>query len=88
MIHFLYGAIAMCAATLALFFLRFYRRTADRFFLYFCASFFLEALSRVAFVALDQAPSDDSWYYLLRIVEYGLILVAIVDKNIVRRPRS
>ena len=26
--------------------------------------------------------------YLLRIVEYGLILAAIVDKNVVRRPRS
>jgi hypothetical protein len=86
MTDFLYGAIAMAAGVITLGFMRFYRRTGDRFFLYFSASFGLECLSRVLFVLLQWREDDNKWFYLLRVVAYGLILAAIVDKNVRRAP--
>lgn len=86
MSDFLYGAISMAAATAALFFLRFYRRTRDRFFLYFFAAFGLECTSRLLAVLLRWDDQGNSAFYILRLVAYGLILVAIVDKNLPRTP--
>ena len=82
--NFLYGAISMAAATAALFFLRFYRRTGDRFFLYFFASFALESTSRLLAVVLQWGDQNSDWFYVLRVIAYGLILVAIIDKNLPR----
>jgi uncharacterized membrane protein HdeD (DUF308 family) len=88
MADFLYGAIAMAAVTAALFFMRFYRRTGDRFFLYFFASFGIEAVSRLFSVVFGWTDSNNSWFYILRVVAYGLILIAIVDKNLPRATRE
>jgi uncharacterized membrane protein HdeD (DUF308 family) len=83
--NFLYGAISMAAAIAALFFLRFYRRTGDRFCLYFFASFALESTSRLLAVLLQWGDQNSEWFYVLRVGAYGLILIAILDKNL---PRS
>ena len=40
----MYGAISMASLTIALFFLRFWRNTGDRFFLWFALSFFIEGV--------------------------------------------
>ncbi len=77
----LLGAIAMASLMAALFFLRFWYSTRDRFFLFFAASFFLEAVNRVVFWRAVEPNNDVSLYYLLRLVTYALIIVAIVDKN-------
>jgi hypothetical protein len=82
---YLYGAIATACAVAGLLFLRFYRRTHDRFFLYFVASFWLEAVTRTCAAFLDLSDSGDSPIFVLRIVAYGLILAAIFDKNLPRR---
>lgn len=84
MSNFLYGAIFMAAATAAIFFLRFYRRTRDRFFMYFFASFALESSSRL--LAVMWGDQNNDWLYVLRIVTYALILIAIIDKNLPREP--
>ena len=86
--NFLYGAISMAAATAALFFLRFYRRTGDRFFLYFFASFAIESVCRVLAVIFQWDDQNNTLFYVLRIVAYGLILAATVDKNLLRAPPS
>jgi hypothetical protein len=75
------GAIAAGAATVALFFLRFWRQTRDRFFLLFAAAFALEAIDRAALAMLPYADEDEPLFYLVRLVAYGLILVAIWQKN-------
>lgn len=80
------GAIAMASFIAGLFFLRFWKSTGDRFFLYFAASFFIEGLNR--------ALMDFNWgqdesmpgRYLVRLLAYSLILVAIWEKN--RAPRN
>ncbi|MES2264106.1 MAG: DUF5985 family protein [Pseudomonadota bacterium] len=75
------GAIACASLVVALFFLRFWRSTRDRFFLYFSISFALEAISRLLLGAVLNAAEELPEFYLLRLLAYLLILIAIVDKN-------
>jgi hypothetical protein len=84
MLALLAGAVAMGSLVIALFFLRFWRTTQDRFFLYFALSFLIEGVHR--FVAgLDMTASEDTpHHYLLRLIAYLLILWAIVEKNLPR----
>lgn len=74
------GAVAMASLTIALFFLRFWKTTHDRFFLLFTLSFLLEAISRLLYLTHPQ-QADDPMIYAIRLLAYVLILVAIVDKN-------
>jgi hypothetical protein len=81
----LIGAIAMASLTAALFFLRFWRDTGDSFFLLFSASFFLEAANRAG-LGLSRDPNEASpLFYLVRLLSFVLILIAIAQKN--RRKR-
>lgn len=75
------GAIGAASATVALFFLRFWRQTRDPFFLLFAAAFVLEAIDRIALALLPYAGEDEPFFYLVRLLAYGLILVAIWRKN-------
>lgn len=77
----LIGGIAVASLIAGLFFFRFWRTTHDRFFLFFALSFWIEGAQRFfvyRYAGLDEA---DPMYYLPRLVAYGLIIVAIVDKN-------
>ena len=77
----LVGIIATGSLTAALFFLRFWRHTRDRFFLFFALSFAIEGVNRIA-LYLPIGPNEEApVYYLVRLVAYGLIVAAIVDKN-------
>ena len=75
------GAIAALSATVALFFLRFWRQTRDSFFILFAAAFLLEAVNRVALAVVTYADEDEPVFYLIRLLSYGLIIVAIWRKN-------
>ena len=78
------GAICMSSLVIALFFLRFWRNSGDRFFLYFALSFFIEGLHRL-YSALNDAGGEDSpMHYRIRLLAYGLILGAILEKNLPR----
>ena len=85
--EFLYGAIATAAAVAGLVFLRYYQRTHDRLFVFFAASFWLEALGRILAVSLPGFDDNSSNIFLLRFVSYALILAAIFDKNLVVQRR-
>ncbi len=77
----LLGANAMAAAIAALFFLRFWRDTRDRFFLFFAAAFFIDAANRVG-LAIDQYSEEtEPVYYLVRLLSFSLILAGIAYKN-------
>ncbi|HSV33926.1 MAG TPA: DUF5985 family protein [Ramlibacter sp.] len=80
----LMGAIAVASLIAGLFFFRFWRQTHDRFFLYFTLSFWIEAVNRVALGLLVGADEEGALFYSIRLVAYGLILLAIWQKN---RPR-
>jgi hypothetical protein len=83
------GGIATASIIAAVFFLRFWRSSGDRFFLYFAASFFIEGVNRFVLYLAVGLQEEAPVYYLIRLVAYGLILVAIVAKNRERRaPKS
>jgi hypothetical protein len=75
------GAIAMASLVAAMFFLRFWKNTRDRFFLFFAISFFVEALNRVALGLTAVSNEQEPFFYLVRLCAFVLIIVAIVDKN-------
>jgi hypothetical protein len=79
------GAIAVASLLAGLIFLRFWRQSRDRFFLYFALSFALEGLNRIALGMLTTLKEDNPLLYSVRVVAYGLIVLAIWQKN--RRPR-
>jgi hypothetical protein len=81
----LLGAIAMASIVAALFFLRFWRSTGDRFFMFFALSFFIDGINRIVLAPSAQGNDEVPEYYLVRLLTYGLILYAIFDKN---RPRK
>jgi zinc transporter ZupT len=82
------GAIAMASIIIALFFLRFWRSTRDRFFMYFALSFAIEGAHRVVSALLFQENEDSPLHYLVRLLAYGLILWAILEKNLPERKRK
>jgi len=84
MIEFLLGATAMATAIVGLVFLRFYRRTRDRFFLFFAGAFWLETLGRVWMWQRNPLDENETVVYVIRLIAYGLILAAILDKNLRR----
>jgi hypothetical protein len=81
MILFLSGLLVAGYAVAALFFLRFWRQTRDRLFIYFGSAFVLLAVQRAALAASDTLPFETVWYYVLRLLAFVLIIVAIVEKN-------
>lgn len=82
------GAVAMSSAVAALFFAKFWRRTRDRFFLLFSLAFALDAMTRFSLGLVEIPDESQPYFYLARLVTFGLILLAIVDKNRAFRPGS
>jgi hypothetical protein len=77
----LLGAIAMASLTIGLFFLRFWRDTGDRFFLFFAAAFGIEGMIRVAQGLSVVSEEREPLFYLVRLFSFLLIISAVVDKN-------
>jgi hypothetical protein len=77
----LLGAVAMASLVAGLFFLRFWRDTRDRFFLLFALAFGLDAVNRAILGTIAFSEEQEPFFYLIRLVTFGLILGAIIDKN-------
>ncbi len=77
----LIGAIAACCIVIGLFFLRFWRKTHDIFFLFFAISFFLEGFNRVSLVMFASLHEASPSYYFIRLISYSFIIIAILFKN-------
>jgi quinol-cytochrome oxidoreductase complex cytochrome b subunit len=84
MTSFLFGTVAMASLVAALFFLRFWRKTGDRFFLFFALAFLVDAIGRTILGVQTLPEEHVPLIYGGRLVTFGLILAAIIDKN--RKP--
>lgn len=75
------GALAMGFAVAGIFFFRFWKQTRDKLFMLFSAAFFMMAMNRVI-IGLDSnfRPTNEGHCWI-RLVAFGLILVAILEKN-------
>jgi len=80
----LIGATAMAALTAAVFFLRFWTRSRDPLFLLFSLAFAVDAVMRFVLSFSTHSAEDDPFYYLPRLVTFGLIIIAIAYKNVRR----
>jgi predicted membrane-bound spermidine synthase len=78
---FLAGAVMMAYVVIGLFFLRYWRKTRDRFFGLFSLSFFLLALERNVIAANDVQIEELPKFYVIRLVAFLTIMIAIWDKN-------
>jgi hypothetical protein len=81
MIEFLSGAVTLAYIIAAVCFVRFWRKTSDRLFLSFALAFGLFALNQVVVSALGAGDERSNYAYILRVLGFVLILVAILDKN-------
>lgn len=88
MIEYLSGAVTLGYIVAALFFLRFWRKTADRLFFAFAIAFVLLALNQALAQWLGAADERVGYTYLLRVLGFVLILAAIIDKNLSDRSRA
>ena len=75
------GALVFGYATIALYFMRFWSDTRDRLFLFFSSSFVLLAIQRLAIATTRETMENQTIFYVMRLVAFLLIIVAIVDKN-------
>jgi hypothetical protein len=77
----LLGGIAVASFVVGLFFLRYWLSSGDRLFLYFMLSFWIEGANRVAMAVTRSWNEEAPLHYVVRLLSYGLILLAIWDKN-------
>lgn len=78
--EFVVGAVAMGHFVAGLFFLRFWKKTRDRFFAWFALAFWILGLNRVVMVYMGDL-SEHHFVYWVRFAAYLVILFAILDKN-------
>jgi hypothetical protein len=74
---FVAGLLTMGYAVTSLFFAKFWTQSHDRLFGFFSAAFALLAVQRVMVAFAPQQPA----VYVLRLIAFIVIIVAIVDKN-------
>jgi hypothetical protein len=80
-VPFVSGILVAGYAIIALYFLRFWRDTRDRLFVLFAGAFAVLATQRMGLTFVTQGSHHSTWMYLLRLIAFGLILFAIIDKN-------
>lgn len=79
------GALVMACAVIGLHFLRFWKSSRDSFFLYFALAFWIQGVQWLHSGTRDDLTEYSPIYYVARLVAYGLIVMAIIRKNM-RRP--
>jgi hypothetical protein len=78
---FLWGALSMACATAGLFFLRYWRATRDRLFIFFALAFGALALNWVVLAFAHPEPEASHQVYFIRLAAFVLIIAGILDKN-------
>lgn len=79
------GAIIMGYGVACLFFLKFWRRTGDVLFLAFAAAFLLMAATPLLTTLMAIPREEQSPFYLLRLLAFLLIIVAVGRKALETR---
>lgn len=79
---YLEGGTTLASVAVAVFFLRYWRDTADRLFAVFAAAFALFGITRIALQVLDESSEARTWAYALRALTFLMIIAAVVDKNL------
>ena len=81
MASFVSGMLVAGYVVAALFFLRFWTQSRDRLFAMFAGAFGLLAIQRLALTVSGAPIEEQTMFYVLRLLAFGIIAFAIVDKN-------
>lgn len=81
MYEFISGAMTVACLVIGLFFIKFYKKIGDRFFLLFAIAFNILAFERVVLLLAQIRNETQPAIYLIRCTAFVIILVAIADKN-------
>jgi hypothetical protein len=79
--QFCWGVLAMASLVAGSFFLRYWRVTGDRLFVFFALAFAMLSINYVVLAAVDPAFEARHLIYLIRLAGFVLIIVGIADKN-------
>ena len=80
-IYFLSGAVTLGYMLAAVFFLRFWKRTADVLFVSFSVAFALLSVGQIVVASANIYVEDSSAAYLVRLAAFTLIILAVWRKN-------
>ena len=83
---FISGSTFVASAAIALFFVGFWRHSGDRLFAIFALAFAALAVNRLVLVIIGDDDENTTYVYLVRLLAFVLILIAIFDRN--RRDRA
>ena len=83
-LSFLHGTIAMACFVIGLVFLKYWRLSRDRFFIWFAAAFWVFMVGWLLKLAGPDYEEHTHYLYLPRLAGFLMILLAILLKN--RRP--
>jgi hypothetical protein len=82
MLHdFLSGGCMVAFAAIGFFFLRFWSKTRDRFFLWFAVAFWFLAVERIVLLFVGPENELRPAVYLIRLASFVLIAIAVFNKN-------
>jgi hypothetical protein len=81
LVPFSWGALTALCAIAGLLFLRFWRDTKDRLFLFFALAFWTFSLSWAGRLVVESEDEASYLLYLFRLAAFLLIIAGIVDKN-------
>lgn len=79
--QFCWGVLAMSSLIAGLIFLRYWKVTGDRLFVFFALAFAMLSINYLVLAAVVPAFEARHLIYLIRLAGFVLIIVGIVDKN-------
>lgn len=79
--QFLAGALVLAFWAVGFFFLRFWKKTRDRFFKVFAWAFWVLAIERIILLFMSADYEFRPYVYLVRLTAFLLIIWAVIDKN-------
>jgi hypothetical protein len=84
--EFLWGMLTMATLMTALFFLRYWRLSHDRLFLFLSLAFIVMSATWIVLAMVGPSYKHLDAAYLLRLLAFAAIIIGIVDKNRRSRP--
>ncbi len=81
MLEFLRGGLATSCIVVALYFLRAWRVSRDRFFVIFALAFLVFAVHWTVLALLKASTEMQHYFYITRLGVFSMIALAIADKN-------
>ncbi|HEY4210781.1 MAG TPA: DUF5985 family protein [Steroidobacteraceae bacterium] len=79
--QFLHGVLTTESLIATLFFLKYWRTSRDRLFIYFALSFGVMGLHWLGLALVNADLEHWNYAYVTRLLAFGLIIAGIIDKN-------